>query len=48
MKSFIVGVIIGVIISSVGISGVAQILDHGVEKVKTTSQELAKPVEPTK
>jgi hypothetical protein len=25
----------------VGFGGVAQILDHGVTKVKTTSQELA-------
>jgi predicted small secreted protein len=41
MKSFIVGVVVGIIISTVGFSGVAQILDHGVTKVKTTSQELA-------
>lgn len=41
MKSFIVGVVVGIIISTVGFSGVAQILDHGVNKVKTTSQELA-------
>jgi hypothetical protein len=41
MKSFIVGVVVGIIISTVGITGVAQILDHGVAKVKTTSQELA-------
>ena len=41
MKSFIVGVVIGIILATVGFGGVAQILDHGVEKVKTTSQELA-------
>ena len=41
MKSFIVGVVVGIIISTVGIGGVAQILDLGVAKVKTTSQELA-------
>jgi hypothetical protein len=41
MKSFIVGVVVGIIISTVGFGGVAQILDHGVAKVKTTSQELA-------
>jgi hypothetical protein len=46
MKSFIVGVVVGIIISTVGFGGVAQILDHGVSKVKTTSQELAQ--EPTK
>lgn len=41
MKTFVFGVIVGIIISTVGFSGVAQILDHGVSKVKTTSQELA-------
>ena len=46
MKSFIVGVVIGIILATVGFGGVAQILDHGVSKVKTTSQELAQ--EPTK
>jgi len=48
MKSFIVGVIIGIIISTVGFGGIAQILDHGINKVKTTSQELAKPIETAK
>ena len=42
MKTFVFGFIMGVIVSTVGFSGVAQILDHGVTKVKTTSQELAK------
>ena len=42
MKSFIVGVVVGIIISTVGVGGVAQILDHGVSKVKITTQELAK------
>jgi hypothetical protein len=41
MKSFIVGIVVGIIISTVGVGGIAQILDHGVAKVKTTSQELA-------
>ena len=41
MKSFIVGVVIGIILATVGFGGVAQILDHGVAKVKTTSQQLA-------
>lgn len=41
MKSFVVGVVIGIIIATVGFGGVAQILDHGVNKVKTVSQELA-------
>jgi hypothetical protein len=42
MKSFIVGVVVGIIISTVGVGGIAQILDHGVTKVKTTTQDLAK------
>jgi hypothetical protein len=42
MKSFIVGVVVGIIISTVGVGGIAQILDHGVSKVKTTTQELTK------
>ena len=42
MKSFILGVVVGIIISTVGVGGIAQILDHGVSKVKTTTQELAK------
>jgi hypothetical protein len=42
MKSFIVGVVVGIIISTVGVGGVAQILDHGVDKVNTTTQELAR------
>jgi hypothetical protein len=41
MRSFIIGVVVGIILSTVGFGGVAQILDHGVTKVKTTSQELA-------
>ena len=42
MKSFIVGVVVGIIIPTVGVGGIAQILDHGVSKVKTTTQELTK------
>lgn len=41
MKSFVVGVVVGIVISTVGFGGIAQILDHGVNKVKTTSQQLA-------
>ena len=41
MKTFVFGVVVGIVISTVGFGGVAQILDHGVAKVKTTSQELA-------
>lgn len=41
MKTFIGGVIVGLVIATVGFGGVARILDKGVETVKTKSQELA-------
>ena len=39
---FIIGVLVGIAIASVGFSGVAKILDRGVEAVKTQTQELNK------
>jgi len=42
MKSFILGTVFGLILATVGFSGVARMLDKGVETVKTQSQELAK------
>jgi hypothetical protein len=42
MKSFIFGAIFGLILATVGFSGIARMLDHGVEKVKSESKELAK------
>jgi hypothetical protein len=42
MKGFIIGTIFGLVLATVGFSGIAKILDHGVDKVKTTSQEIAK------
>ena len=42
MKAFIAGTIFGLVLATVGFSGVARILDHGVESVKTHSQEMAK------
>ena len=42
MKTFIMGVVFGLILATVGFSGIAKILDRGVETVKTQSQELAK------
>jgi hypothetical protein len=42
MKMFVVGFVVGLIVATVGFSGVARILDHGVETIKSTSQELAK------
>jgi hypothetical protein len=42
MKTFILGVVFGLILATVGFGGIARMLDKGVETVKTQSQELAK------
>lgn len=42
MRAFIAGTIFGLVLATVGFSGIAKILDHGVEKVKSTSVEMAK------
>jgi hypothetical protein len=42
MKSFILGTIFGLVIATVGLGGIARILDRGVETLKIQSQELAK------
>lgn len=42
MKSFILGTIFGLVLATVGFSGIAKMLDRGIETVKTQSQELSK------
>lgn len=42
MKGFVLGTIFGLILATVGFSGIARIMDKGVDQVKTTSQEMAK------
>jgi len=42
MKTFIAGVIVGVIISTVGFTGVFRMLDNSVDAVKTQSHKLSK------
>jgi hypothetical protein len=41
MRLFITGFILGLVVATVGFSGVAQMLDHGIERVKSESKELA-------
>jgi hypothetical protein len=41
MKMFIAGTVFGVILATVGFSGIARMLDRGVNAVKHTSQELS-------
>jgi len=42
MTKFFAGFVLGVIVATVGFSGVARLLDSGVEVVKEKSQELAR------
>ena len=42
MKAFILGTIFGLVLATVGFSGIARMLDNGVEKVKTQSVEMSK------
>ena len=42
MTKLAIGFVLGLIVATVGFSGVARIMDYGVEAVKTQSQELAK------
>lgn len=42
MKTFILGTVFGIVISTVGFSGIARMLDNGVEKTKTIAVESAK------
>jgi hypothetical protein len=42
MKAFILGTVFGLILATVGFSGIARMLDKGVDTVKTHSQEMAK------
>ena len=42
MIRFALGVIVGIFIATVGISGVANMLDGGVAKVQQQARELAK------
>jgi len=41
MNKLLIGFILGLIVATVGFSGVARIMDHGVETVKTQAQTLA-------
>jgi hypothetical protein len=39
---FVIGFILGLVVASVGFSGIARMLDRGVQTIQTQSQELAK------
>lgn len=42
MKNFIFGTVFGIIISTVGFSGIARMLDNGIQKTKDLATETAK------
>ena len=42
MKNILIGFVLGLVVATVGFSGVARLLDRGVETIKAQSQELAK------
>jgi len=42
MKTFLIGVVVGVILSTVGFTGVLKIVDNSVEAVKVQSKQLTK------
>jgi len=42
MKAFIIGTIFGLVLATVGFSGIAKMLDRGVDSVKEKSVEMAK------
>ena len=42
MRMFIFGTVFGLILATVGFSGIARMLDKGVDTVKTQSTEMAK------
>jgi hypothetical protein len=42
MKGFIAGTIFGIVICTVGLTGIARILDTGVTKIQEVSKEAAK------
>jgi hypothetical protein len=42
MKTFIIGAVFGVIVATVGFSGIAKMLDNSIEKTKAIAIEQAK------
>jgi hypothetical protein len=42
MTKFIMGFVLGLVVASVGFTGLARMADHGVESIKSNAQELSK------
>ena len=41
MKNFIFGMVFGIIVATVGFSGIARMADKGLQQIQTQSKELA-------
>jgi hypothetical protein len=41
MKGFVIGTLFGILVCTVGVSGIARILDNGIAKVQEVSKEAA-------
>lgn len=41
MRNLVIGFVLGLIVATVGFSGIARIMDRGVETIKSQSKELA-------
>jgi hypothetical protein len=42
MRNFVIGTVFGLVLATVGFSGIARMLDKGVDTIKTQSQEIAR------
>ena len=42
MKGFVLGTIFGILVCTVGLTGIAKILDNGVSRVQEMSKDAAK------
>jgi hypothetical protein len=42
MRGFIIGTVFGIALCTVGLTGIARMLDHGVTKVQEVAKEAAK------
>ena len=42
MTKFLVGIVVGITISTVGVSGIARMVENGVDTTKSIVQETAK------
>ena len=41
MRNLLIGFVLGIVVATVGFSGVARIMDNGISAVKSTSKDLA-------